>query len=421
VLAIAAKDLRLLVRARASLFFTFVWPVLIAVGFGLLLGGGSNQQSTIAVAVADEDGSPASRAFVDRLATGGELDVVTMSRADALAAVRRGRRTASIIVKQGFGSASDRMFYGQPPEVELGIDPGRKAEAGMLEGVLMKHGAARLQGLFGDPAAGRESVARARQALPPAGTSGSADATLRLLGELDRFLTEGPPSKPTDERAASGSGGWQPLSIVKIGVTGERRGPRSTFDFTFPQGVLWGIIGCVMAFAVGLVVERTHGTLVRLQTAPLSRAQLLGGKALACYTAALVVQVLLYTIGMSVFGIQVPSIARLALAMVSIATAFVGLMMIVASLGRNEQATSAAGWAIMMPFTMIGGGMIPLFIMPAWLVRLSALSPVKWAILALEGATWRQFGWSEMLLPCGILLVVGLVAFTAGTRLFRTT
>ena len=74
-----------------------------------------------------------------------------------------------------------------------------------------------------------------------------------------------------------------------------------------------------------------------------------------------------------------------------------------------------------MPLTMIGGAMIPLFVMPAWLVRLSALSPVKWAILALEGATWRQFGWSEMALPCAILLGVGLVAFTIGTRVFRTS
>jgi ABC-2 type transport system permease protein len=46
---------------------------------------------------------------------------------------------------------------------------------------------------------------------------------------------------------------------------------------------------------------------------------------------------------------------------------------------------------------------------------------VKWAIVALEGATWREFGWSEMLMPCGILLAVGLVSFAIGTRIVKTT
>ena len=71
-----------------------------------------------------------------------------------------------------------------------------------------------------------------------------------------------------------------------------------------------------MSFAVGLVVERTHGTLVRLQTAPLSRGQILGGKALACFAAVIALQVMLYALGVLVFGIRVPSLARLAVAMV---------------------------------------------------------------------------------------------------------
>ena len=69
-----------------------------------------------------------------------------------------------------------------------------------------------------------------------------------------------------------------------------------------------------------------------------------------------------------------------------------------------------------MPMSMIGGGMIPLFVMPPWLVSLSAISPVKWAILALEGATWRGFGAGDMLLPCLVLIAVGLTAFLVGTR-----
>ena len=63
---------------------------------------------------------------------------------------------------------------------------------------------------------------------------------------------------------------------------------------------MWGIIGCVMTFAIGLVSERVHGTFVRLQMAPLTRAQILAGKALACFASISVLQVALFAIGVGV-------------------------------------------------------------------------------------------------------------------------
>jgi len=94
-------------------------------------------------------------------------------------------------------------------------------------------------------------------------------------------------------------------------------------------------------------------------------------------------------------------------------------MMTVAVLGKTEQAAGGLGWAIMMPLTMFGGGMVPLFVMPAWMQAVSNVSPVKWGILALEGATWRGFSAAEMALPIGVLVLVGLAGFALGVRLFR--
>ena len=131
-------------------------------------------------------------------------------------------------------------------------------------------------------------------------------------------------------------------------------------------------------------------------------------------------QAIMFALATLVFHVHVHSFSALFLAMVSAAGGFVGIMMLVAAIGRNEQSTSAAGWAILMPMSMIGGAMIPLFAMPPWLVRVSGISPIKWAILAFEGATWRAFSMGEMLLPCGILIAVGLVTFALGTRFVRT-
>ncbi|MCA9255183.1 MAG: ABC transporter permease, partial [Phycisphaerales bacterium] len=69
--------------------------------------------------------------------------------------------------------------------------------------------------------------------------------------------------------------------------------------------------------------------------------------------------------------------------------------------------------------SLIGGGMIPLAFMPEWLQSISDVSPVKWSILAMEGAVWRNFSPAEMLKPCAVLIGIGVVSFLIGLRAFK--
>lgn len=408
IFALAKKDLRLLPRVRAGLFFTFVWPVIVTVLFGFAFGGQASEQSKVRVAVVDEDNTGASRAFLARLAESFEL--TPMTRADAENAVRRGQRSGYVVLTRGFGEASARMFYGAPREIELGVDPARKAEAGMLEGLLMKHAAADLQTLMTNPAASSQMVERALGEMKGAPSDRVAPVQ-RFLGELKTFVNtpaaQGPPGSPQAE--------WQPLKITARDVARERRGPDNAFEVTFPQGVIWGLIGCVMTFGISLVTERTHGTLVRLRMAPITRGQILGGKAVACFVSILTVELMLLGVALG-FGVQPSSYPILALAGVSSAVCFVGFMMLIASLGKTEQSASGAAWAILMPLSMFGGAMVPQFVMPAWMQTVGLISPIRWALLAIEGGVWRQFSLGEMVVPCAILISVGIACFALGTR-----
>ena len=170
-----------------------------------------------------------------------------------------------------------------------------------------------------------------------------------------------------------------------------------------------------MTFGVSLVTERTRGTLVRLRMAPLTRAQILGGKALACFLSIMIVEVMLLGLALAL-GVRPSSYAILGLAGLSAAICFVGFMMLVATLGKTEESASGTGWAIMMPLSMIGGAMVPQFVMPAWMQSMSVISPIRWALLAIEGGIWRNFTLSEMLLPCTILISIGIACFAVGTR-----
>ena len=61
-LAIAATDLRRLLRWRANLFFLFVLPMLII----LLLGAAFGNAQTARIGVLDRDGGPLARQFAAR-------------------------------------------------------------------------------------------------------------------------------------------------------------------------------------------------------------------------------------------------------------------------------------------------------------------------------------------------------------------
>jgi ABC-2 type transport system permease protein len=410
ILALARKDLRVLTRVKSGLFFTFVWPIIVAILFGIVFAGQRPETPrAIRVVVVDDDQSDGSRAFLSALETSGDFAIDRAPRADAEALVRRGQRAAYVVIKPGFGAASERMFYGTPRQLEIGSDPARGAEAAMIEGLLTKHAMSNFQSLFNDPARSKKMVGDALAQLGTAGNASPAAPLVRFLGELNSFLD-------TPAAAATGGAGWQPLEITKTPVVRERVGPSNGFDITFPQGIMWGIIGCVMTFAIGLVSERVHGTFVRLQMAPLSRSQILAGKALACFAAISFMQAVLLVIGVVGFGIRPSSYPLLALACVSASIGVVGFMMMVAGIGRTEQAAGGAGWAMLMPMTLFGGGMMPQFILPPWIQTVGNLSPVKWTILGIEGAVWRSFTLAEMLLPCAILLAFGAMCFAIGVR-----
>ena len=101
---------------------------------------------------------------------------------------------------------------------------------------------------------------------------------------------------------------------------------------------------------------------------------------------------------------------------------FVGIMMLMSVIGKTEESVSGAAWSANMLMAMFGGGMVPLLFMPNFMKTLSNVSPVKWSILALEGAIWRGFTLGEMMVPCAALFGIGAVCLAIGTRvLSRST
>lgn len=429
IIALAIKDLRLLIRDRVALFFTLFFPVLFSIFFGVIFSGSSNGPRGIAICIVDEDDSTASHAFVKKLSDDDRFALVTPpAGASAESLVLHGDAVAYVRLAKGFGQAQDNLIMafggGNKPKIEVGVDPSRFAERGMIEGLLQKYAFEGLGTLFSDPTQMLPQLRRARASLLTA--PGMDDAFKGQFGDFlnhtDTFMAQiqarqpKPDANPGDSK---GSGlAFSPVELTFKDVTPPQTGPASAFQVSFPQGVIWGIMGCTIGFGISLVIERQRGTLARLRIAPMPGSHVLLGKALACFTTICVVCGMLFVLGRFAFGVSIHSVPLLALAVASIGVAFVGLMMLAACSGRTESAASGLSWAVMMIMALLGGAAVPTMFMPGFIQPLASLSPVKWSINAMEGAIWRGFTPAQMLLPCGILIAVGVVTFALGARVF---
>ncbi len=436
IFTLAVKDLRLMLRDRLGFFFTFFFPLIYATFFGVLFAGASAGPTAIGVVVVDEDRTPASAELLGRLQKLGSLKVDTAERGAAEELVRRGRRAACMVIRSGFAAAARRVFWGDPMTVELVVDPGQSMTAGLVEGLVTAAVYEQMQKIFTDRETMTASVREARAAVEA--NEGMPVLQRTLLGDLlnsveavgtsmtiGEWSERSSTSTTTTGVSSATESAWRPVRIERraterpAAAGGGPQLPRSPFAICFPQGIVWGAMACAATFAVSLLTERIRGTLPRLTVAPLARWQVLTGKAGACFVTTVGLIAVLLVVARLGFGVRPDSLSRLAAAVVCVAVAIVGLMMVLSVLGRTEQAVSGISWALIVVMAMLGGGMLPLVFMPAWMQPVSNASLVKWSILALEGAIWRGFTWSEMALPCALLLGVGVGGFAAGTLLFR--
>ncbi len=429
ILALAIKDLRLLKRDRVALFFTLFFPILFATFFGTIFSGQASGSRVIQVAVADLDQTSASKDFIAQINAGGEMQLKDAgSREDAAKRVLAGGAAGYLIIPVGFGASQDHLFGPSADRLplELGVDPSRQAERGMLEGVVQKYAFANFGKALADPDKLQAQIRGARQRFGDGAgiPAGLRDSLGTLLNSADALTLVMPRSVPGASNGATSTPIFQPVTVSVTEVRpqiddGVKTYPTNAYAFSFPQGIIWGIMGCTIGFGISLVVERQHGTLARLQLAPMPRTHVLLGKALACFLTTAGVCIMLLLIAALVFGVRFNSIPLLGLAVLCVSIAFVGLMMLTACGGTTESATSGIGWSVMMVFALLGGAAVPLFVMPGWVQNLSDISPVKWSIIALEGAIWRGFTFQQMLLPCGILLAVGVGGFSIGSLVFQ--
>lgn len=413
-LTIAFKDLRLMARDRPGMVFTLLFPLLFGLFFGAIYADtAGGDQVTISLAVVDQT-DPASSASEPLILSLQDDPRITITPHESLesAATSEAPHSAVLVVPADFNLWFDTFGNSDRGKPVLYFKQTTGAEAGFVQGITSAALYRAVAQSLGDP----DTAERRRVLLLQlADTEGADQLRLRAAANALQAFTAGEPAKSSSAQLDIETA---PLESVAGTPTADRATPQNSFAITFPQAIMWAILGCVATFAVGLVTERNAGTLTRLRTMPITPLQILGGKGIACVTVSMTVSLAFVVLGRLIFDVKPVSYSVLFVALLCVSFAFAGIMMLLAVLGRSKTSPGQLAWGVILIMAITGGGMLPLFFMPEWLRSISHLSPVKWGIYAIEAGVWRGGSMLDMLGPFALLLGIGVVGFFIGARSF---
>ncbi|MFJ8952498.1 ABC transporter permease [Streptomyces sp. NPDC102381] len=182
------------------------------------------------------------------------------------------------------------------------------------------------------------------------------------------------------------------------------------------QLALFGAAFC----GFGIILEKNHGVVERMQVTPVSRLALLLGRVLRD-TALFLFQAVLLVLTALAMGLRAP------LAGILIGFAFVGILTVsLASLSyalafkaRTPQEFGPVINALTMPSMLLSGLMLPMALAPGWLDALSHVMPLRYLVDAMRDAFVGHYATANMLYGVLVSLAFAALAVTVGTRGFR--
>jgi ABC-2 type transport system permease protein len=127
---LTVANVKSLLRDRAALFWTIVFPVMFVFLFGAIFGGSSDNR--IAVGYVDQDGTQVSAGI---RAAFGNVDLIVLregSLEDEKAAMQRGDVSAVIVVQSGTQAA---VLAKQPISLQLYTDPTKTQTTQVIAGI----------------------------------------------------------------------------------------------------------------------------------------------------------------------------------------------------------------------------------------------------------------------------------------------
>jgi ABC-2 type transport system permease protein len=354
LLFLTVANIRGLVRDRAALFWTFFFPVMFVLLFGVLFSGSSG--SKIAIGVVNND--PGASGNVVVAALGTVFDVRVGSEDAEKAAMQKGEVSAVVVIPSDLSSAIAT------------VQGGGKATATLT--------------LYTDPAQSQTSQV-------------ISQIVSAVAGQLNL--------------------GYQNASeIIQVAPATLAASNVSTVAYLVPSILAMALMQLGVFAAVPLVQQREKGILKRLGATPLPRWQLVASNILLRLIVAAVDTVLIIGIGIAVFDIQIVGNIAVAVGFVFLgAGAFLALGFMLASFLKTEEQATGVVQVVQMPLMFLSGIFFPFDFMPEFLRTIARFLPLTYLGDGLRqsmvnGTQIAPLGFDALILAGWLVVCLGIAA-----------
>ncbi len=381
-LVIAGKDLRQRLRDRSGMVIAIVAPLVIAAVMSLAFKGAD--QFHFRLGLVDRDGGPVSAAVIEGLRSPGIASVITVvpesSAGAASAAIRDRRVQAALVLPEGLSAS-----------------------------------------VGGPSPAGITVLTSVNQALDGSITRSIADSYVAQIN-ADRLSVAtavasgaGPASVPGLQAAAARLAIPERLVDRPLGAA-----PVKAVSYYSPAMAIFFLLFLVSYTARSFFVDRSQGMIERMRAAPVRAVDILVGKALSVFVFGAVSLATVAVVTTVAFGAYWGSPAAVVAVCAAMIVAVVSLTALVIALARTQRQAEGISAAVVFALALLGGNFVFVSASPAFMRRLSLLTPNGWALRAFTDLSTTGGGLAAAAGPVAAILgfsaVVGALAVLLGRR-----
>ncbi len=403
MLAVAWKDLLIVLKDKGALAVYFLMPLLFASLLGIAFGGTGSDETTIEIAVllVNRDSGSYGQMLADGL-KGTEVLVVE-ELGDATLADQRvasGDAPAALVIPADF---TNKIDAGEPVEVTIIKDPTQQEAASIVAGIAnqamaeidmlgeLRYG---IHAVLAQSPDYDQAPLELRQAVE-AQTLGVIWTQVQQMRQNPVIAVEG--------EAVAGAEELQPWDPITYYI------PSFTVAFAF------FLIG---QMAATLLREKEEGTFRRLMSSPMPRGAVIGGKMLAYMGIVFLQVIVLFTVGYALFKMPLgESPLALLLLTVALALASASMGMLLGALCRTSQQADRLGTVLGFVLLALGGSIMPLFRAEGFIGIVSRLTPSAWGIEGYMGLV--SDNWTLAQTAPNILALLGFAVVFFAVAVWR--
>lgn len=384
-------NIKMTVRNRQSIFWQFVFPILLMSLFGVVFSGGTRDAR---IAVVNRDGGKMSAAVLTGFKKVKGLEVSTLKFAPAIRRLKAGDTDAVVVIAGGFSkdvAGNLRSLSASPARPEQGASLSSDPSAKGL--------------LSGRPIHAQRQPAKVALYYDPSGTFTSAAArgtVIGVLGGVEKSIAAAPP-------------------LIEVREHSVRSSSLRYIDFLVPGIIAMTLMNSAMFGLGGTIVNyRERGILRRLTVTPQPLSIFIAAQITNQLIFSVIRAALLVLVGTALFGAAVlGSYALLGLVIVVGSLCFTTLAFSVASFSRTRETADTLGNIISMPMMFLGGVFFPVDNAPAWIRPLIKVLPLKYLADAMRSIMVKGLGYEAIRTDLLILAVVTAVFFVVSVRFWR--